>query len=69
MAAAAAKEAEKMKMASAGQCGRAHGMLRRALAWLGRMGQGAGDARRASAPRGAWALKPVGHCIGDSVRQ
>ena len=37
----------KMEMASAAQCGRVLGALRRALAWLGRTGQGAGDARPA----------------------
>ena len=37
------------------------GALRRALAWLGRTGQGAGEARHASAPRGIRALTPVGH--------
>ena len=59
--AGAKKEAEEMKMACAGQCGRARGVIRRALAWLGRTGQGAGDTRRASAPRGTRALKPVDH--------
>jgi len=51
----------KMEMVSAAQCGRVLGALRRALAWLGRTGQGTGDARRASAPCGIQALKLVGH--------
>jgi len=46
----------KMEMVSAAQCGWVLGALRRALAWLGRTGQGAGDARPCLPPHGARAL-------------
>ena len=45
-----------MEMVSAAQCERVLGALRRALAWLGRTGQGAGDARPCLPPHGTRAL-------------
>ena len=45
-----------MQMASAALCGRVLGALRRVPAWLGRTGQGAGDARPCLPPHGARAL-------------
>ena len=50
-----------MEMASAAQCGWVLGALRRALAWLGRTGQGAGDARPAATSTWRADSAGVGH--------
>ena len=50
-----------MEMVSAAQCGRVLGALRRALAWLGRTGQGAGDARPAATSTRRADSAGVGH--------
>ena len=55
--AGAKKGAKEIKMASMGQCGRAQGVIRRALAWLGHTGQGTGDTRRSPPPRGSHPLR------------
>ena len=51
----------KMEMVSAAQCGRVLGALRRALAWLGRTGQDAGDARPLRTSTRRAGSVPVGH--------
>ena len=51
----------KMEMVSAAQCGWVLGALRRALAWLGRTGQGAGDARPAATSTRRANSADVGH--------
>jgi len=47
-ASAMAMEGQKNEMGARGLSGRGQGVIRRALAWLGRTGQGAGDARPAA---------------------
>ena len=50
-----------MEMVSEAQCGRVLGALRRALAWLGRTGQGAGDVRPATTSTRCADSAGVGH--------